>query len=95
MLYFYIELRISKSELKLLYVLLIFKLWTVHYSPKGFNRPGILLGLKSKGVGMKVCFFESFPDAEFFAAYISAVNLLYSYETVRITFILMHKMDLL
>ena len=33
----------NKSEIKLLFILLIWKLWMVHYSPKGINFYEILL----------------------------------------------------
>ena len=48
----------NKIEIKLLLILLIWKLWTVQYSPKGINFHGILLGLK-----LKTSFLPSVHDA--------------------------------
>ena len=33
----FFELRMNKSEIKLLFMLLIWELWTVDYSPKGIH----------------------------------------------------------
>ena len=45
----FFELRMNKSEIKLLFIILILDLWTVNYSPNCIHFHGILLYHKVAG----------------------------------------------